>query len=133
MAHARQNISSGGPFEARVGYSRAVRVGPHVYVAGSTAMTPEGLMGQGDMYAQARQALLTVEQALQRAGARLVHVVRTRTFVTDITRWEEVGRAHAEFFGAIKPAATMVEVARLIDPGMLVEIEVDAFIDEANT
>ncbi len=130
MAHTRQNISSGGPFEAKVGYSRAVRVGPHVYVAGSTAMTPEGMVGQGDMYAQTRQALLTIERALKQAGAGLEHVVRTRTFVTDISRWQEVGRAHAEFFGAVKPAATMVEVSRLIDPEMLVEIEVDAFVDD---
>ena len=127
---ARKNISSGGPWEAKVGYSRAVRVGGHVWVAGCTSMTANGLVGRNDPYAQARQALVTVRQALEEAGASLEHVVRTRTFVTDITQWEAVARAHAEVFGSIRPAATMVEVRRLIDPDMLVEIEVDAHLDE---
>ena len=129
MSMGRTNISSGGPFEARVGYSRAVRVGHQVWVAGSTAMTPDGLVGPGDPYTQARQALTTIQRALEQAGAKLEHVVRTRTFVTDIGQWQEVARAHAEFFGMIRPAATMVEVSRLIDPGMLVEIEVDAYVE----
>ncbi len=129
MADTRQNVSSGGPFEAKVGYSRAVRIGPHVWVAGSTAMTSEGLVGRGDAYVQARQSLLTIQRALEQAGARLENVVRTRTFVTDIGQWEAIGRAHAEFFGGVRPAATMVEVRALIDPEMLVEIEVDAYVD----
>ncbi len=130
-AMARTNISSGGPWEAKVGYSRAVRVGSQVWVAGCTSMTANGLVGRGDPYAQARQALVTVRQALEQAGASFDHVVRTRTFVTDITQWEAVARAHAEVFGSIRPAATMVEVRRLIDPDMLVEIEVDAYVEGA--
>ncbi|SOD01709.1 Enamine deaminase RidA, house cleaning of reactive enamine intermediates, YjgF/YER057c/UK114 family [bacterium JGI 053] len=126
----RQNVSSGGPWEAPVGYSRAVRVGRHVYVAGSTAMLDGELVGRGDAYAQAMQALRTVEEALATAGARMEDVVRTRMFVTDISRWEEFGRAHGEFFANVRPAATMVQVAALIDPGMLVEIEADAVIPE---
>lgn len=123
-------VGSGGPWEARVGYSRAVRVGPHVWVAGTTAMTPAGLAGKGDAYAQAKQALATVEAALANAGASLLDVVRTRMYVTDMARWEEVGRAHGEAFANVRPAATMVEVSRLIDPDMLVEIEVEAYVPE---
>ena len=129
----RLNVSSGGPWEGRVGYSRAVRVGPHVWVAGSTAMTPEGLVGAGDPYLQAVQAFRTIEAALVKAGARLEDVVVTRMYVTDIAHADEVGRAHGELFGAIRPAATMVQVAALIDPAMLVEIEVQAFVPEPRT
>ena len=126
----RQNVSSGGPWEAPVGYSRAVRVGRLVYVAGSTAMLDGALVGRGDAYAQAMPALRTVEAALATAGARMEDVVRTRMFVTDISRWEEFGRAHGEFFANVRPAATMGQVSALIDPEMLVEIEADAVIPD---
>ncbi|MEQ1795191.1 MAG: RidA family protein [Nitrospira sp.] len=123
---ARQNVSTGGPWEAKIGYSRAVRVGAHVQVSGSTAMTSAGLVGKGDPYAQTIQTLKTIDAALQQAGVSLADVVRTRIYMANIDQWQEVGRAHGDIFGSIRPATTMVEVKRLIDPDMLVEIEADA-------
>ena len=126
----RQNYSTNSPWEPIVGYSRAVRVGDQVFVTGTTAVGPEGkLVGAGDAYAQTTQILRNIEAVLARAGAGMRDVVRTRIFVTDISRWQEIGRAHREFFGDIRPCATMVEVRRLIDPEMLVEIEVDAVVE----
>ncbi len=128
---ARQKYSTKSPFEPIVGYSRAIRTGNQVFVTGTTATDAEGkLTGIGDAYAQTVQILKNIQAVLERAGGSLQHVVRTRMFVTDISRWQEIGRAHHEFFKDIRPCATMVEVSRLIDPQMLVEIEVDAVIDD---
>lgn len=129
---SRQLISSGTPWEASVGYSRAVRVGHQIFVSGTTASDEAGqTVSVSDAYGQTRFILRKIESALEEAGALLSDVVRTRIFVTDISRWEEIGKAHGEFFAAIRPAATMVEVKSLINPDHLVEIEVDAVINSA--
>ena len=126
----RENITSGAPWEARVGYCRAVRTGPHIAVSGTAPVGNDGeVVGVGDAYEQAKRCIEIIEIALKEAGAGLEHVVRTRMFVTDISQWEAVGRAHGEAFADIRPATSMVEVAALIDPDMLVEIEADAFVE----
>jgi enamine deaminase RidA (YjgF/YER057c/UK114 family) len=124
----RINISSGTHWEDKVGYCRAVRIGNIIEISGTTSVDGDSLIGKDDLYSQTKFIILKIEKALQNAGAELTDVVRTRMYVTDISKWEEVAKAHAEFFIAIKPVTTLVEVSRLIDPDMLIEIEASAVI-----
>lgn len=131
---SKERFASGAPWEEIVGYSRAVKSGPLIQVAGTTATDESGtIVGEDDPYTQAVQCIRNIEAVLTRAGASLADVTRTRIYVTDIGHWEAVGRAHGEFFGTVKPAATLVEVSRLVSPEMLVEIEADAWLDDAGT
>lgn len=127
-----QRVFSGAPWESKVGYCRAIRVGPLIAVTGTTSLTDHGeMMGRGDPYTQTRRCFEIIETALKKLGANRSHVIRTRMFVTNIAQWQEVGRAHGEFFAGDPPATTMVEVKALIDPDMLVEVEADAYVPES--
>lgn len=126
----RRNYSTGTTWEPKVGYSRGVRLGQHIFISGTTATDSEGsIVGKGDPYRQAVKCLVNIENALKQLGGQLADVVRTRMYVTNISQWQEIGKAHGEYFGAIRPATSMVEVSRLISPDILVEIEADAIVD----